>query len=155
MEIESRPLPVIGTTRSRVSFFMNRFRKLGFIDYHAGDALQVHSFTSRRCSPRLAPWPSPQTSSHNSDEQIRHLVNLIRRAALFSSRPAPPNRVAVLRTFAEMVTSASETKGCSSASWVKTIAHAVELLNFVQDRIRMHGVHGFPESLTEKELQLG
>jgi CRP-like cAMP-binding protein len=34
---------MIGTTRSRVSFFMNRFRELGFIDYHAGDALQVHS----------------------------------------------------------------------------------------------------------------
>jgi CRP-like cAMP-binding protein len=34
---------MIGTTRSRVSFFMNRFRKLGFIDYQTGDALQVHS----------------------------------------------------------------------------------------------------------------
>ena len=34
---------MIGTTRSRVSFFMNRFRKLGFIDYHSGDAVQVHS----------------------------------------------------------------------------------------------------------------
>ena len=34
---------MVGTTRSRVSFFMNRFRKLGFIDYHAGDSLQVHS----------------------------------------------------------------------------------------------------------------
>ena len=34
---------MVGTTRSRVSFFMNRFRKLGFVDYHAGDALQVHS----------------------------------------------------------------------------------------------------------------
>src|SRR5579862_4852623 len=34
---------MIGTTRSRVSFFMNRFRKLGFIDYHSGDDLQVHS----------------------------------------------------------------------------------------------------------------
>jgi CRP-like cAMP-binding protein len=34
---------MIGTTRSRVSFFMNRFRKLGFIDYHTGDDLQVHS----------------------------------------------------------------------------------------------------------------
>ena len=34
---------MIGTPRSRVSFFMNRFRKLGFIDYHAGDELQVHS----------------------------------------------------------------------------------------------------------------
>src|SRR6202011_2621678 len=34
---------MVGTTRSRVSFFMNRFRKLGFIDYHASDTLQVHS----------------------------------------------------------------------------------------------------------------
>jgi CRP/FNR family transcriptional regulator, cyclic AMP receptor protein len=34
---------MIGTTRSRVSFFMNRFRKLGFIDYHGHDDLQVHS----------------------------------------------------------------------------------------------------------------
>jgi CRP-like cAMP-binding protein len=34
---------MIGTTRSRVSFFMNRFRKLGFIDYHGGDDLRVHS----------------------------------------------------------------------------------------------------------------
>jgi CRP-like cAMP-binding protein len=34
---------MIGTTRSRVSFFMNKFRKLGFIDYHGGDSLQVHS----------------------------------------------------------------------------------------------------------------
>jgi CRP/FNR family transcriptional regulator, cyclic AMP receptor protein len=36
---------MVGTTRSRVSFFMNRFRKLGFIDYAGGSegALQVHS----------------------------------------------------------------------------------------------------------------
>jgi CRP/FNR family cyclic AMP-dependent transcriptional regulator len=33
---------MIGTTRSRVSFFMNRFRTLGFIDYGAS-GLQVHS----------------------------------------------------------------------------------------------------------------
>jgi CRP/FNR family transcriptional regulator, cyclic AMP receptor protein len=33
---------MIGTTRPRVSFFMNRFRKLGFIDYGAG-GLQIHS----------------------------------------------------------------------------------------------------------------
>jgi len=50
---EGRPEPVlakisqatlaemIGTTRSRVSFFMNKFRKLGFIEYN-GD-LQVHN----------------------------------------------------------------------------------------------------------------
>ena len=34
---------MIGTTRSRVSFFMNRFRTLGFIDYDTGSGLQVHS----------------------------------------------------------------------------------------------------------------
>jgi CRP/FNR family transcriptional regulator, cyclic AMP receptor protein len=51
---ESKPIPVIakmsqetlaemvGTTRSRVSFFMNRFRDLGFIDYNGG-GMHVHS----------------------------------------------------------------------------------------------------------------
>jgi len=51
---ETKPIPVIakisqetlaemiGTTRSRVSFFMNRFRDMGFIDYN-GDGLHVHS----------------------------------------------------------------------------------------------------------------
>jgi len=33
---------MIGTTRSRVNFFMNKFRKLGFIQYNNG-GLQVHS----------------------------------------------------------------------------------------------------------------
>ena len=32
---------IVGTTRSRVSFFMNRFRKLGFIKYNG--QLEVHS----------------------------------------------------------------------------------------------------------------
>jgi len=35
------PGEMIGTTRSRVSFFMNRFRKLGLI--HDNGGLQVHS----------------------------------------------------------------------------------------------------------------
>jgi CRP/FNR family transcriptional regulator, cyclic AMP receptor protein len=51
---EGRPEPIIanvsqetlaemiGTTRSRVSFFMNKFRKLGFIHYNGG-GLEVHS----------------------------------------------------------------------------------------------------------------
>jgi CRP/FNR family transcriptional regulator, cyclic AMP receptor protein len=51
---ESKPIPLIakmsqetiaemiGTTRSRVSFFMNRFRERGFIDYNGG-GMQVHS----------------------------------------------------------------------------------------------------------------
>jgi len=32
---------MVGTTRSRISHFMNKFRKLGFIDYNGG--LEVHS----------------------------------------------------------------------------------------------------------------
>ena len=32
---------MVGTTRSRVSFFMNKFRKLGFIEYN--DTLEIHN----------------------------------------------------------------------------------------------------------------
>ena len=32
--------PRVGTTRSRISHFMKKFRKLGFVDYHGG--LTVH-----------------------------------------------------------------------------------------------------------------
>jgi CRP-like cAMP-binding protein len=51
---EGRPEPIIakisqetladmiGTTRSRASFFMNKFRRLGFVDYN-GSGLEVHS----------------------------------------------------------------------------------------------------------------
>jgi CRP-like cAMP-binding protein len=51
---EGRPEPIIakisqetlaemiGTTRSRVSFFMNKFRRLGFVDYN-GSGLEVNS----------------------------------------------------------------------------------------------------------------
>ena len=54
---ETRPEPIIakisqetlaemiGTTRSRVSFFMNKFRKLGFIEYNGSieNGIEVHS----------------------------------------------------------------------------------------------------------------
>jgi len=43
---------MIGTTRSRVSFFMNRFRKLGFVNYGEG-GLQVHSSLLNLVLPRL------------------------------------------------------------------------------------------------------
>jgi hypothetical protein len=32
---------MVGTTRSRISFFMNKLRKLGFIEYK--DGLEVHN----------------------------------------------------------------------------------------------------------------
>jgi len=31
---------MVGTTRSRVSFFMNKFRKLGYVDYNG--KIEVH-----------------------------------------------------------------------------------------------------------------
>jgi CRP/FNR family cyclic AMP-dependent transcriptional regulator len=34
---------MIGTTRSRVNFFMNRFRKLGFIKYNGSMEMEIHS----------------------------------------------------------------------------------------------------------------
>ena len=33
---------MVGTTRSRINFFMNKFRKLGFIDYNSEAGLTVH-----------------------------------------------------------------------------------------------------------------
>jgi len=36
---------MVGTTRSRINFFMNKFRKLGFIHYNGG--LKVHSSLAR------------------------------------------------------------------------------------------------------------
>jgi DNA-binding IclR family transcriptional regulator len=32
---------IVGTTRSRVSYFMNKFRRLGFIEYNGG--MNIHS----------------------------------------------------------------------------------------------------------------
>jgi len=51
---------MIGTTRSRVSLFLDRFRKLGFIDYHGGDDLRVHSslltsFSTTSSAPKSGP----------------------------------------------------------------------------------------------------
>jgi CRP/FNR family cyclic AMP-dependent transcriptional regulator len=34
---------MVGTTRSRVSHFMNKVRKLGLLDYHGNGALTIHS----------------------------------------------------------------------------------------------------------------
>src|SRR5260221_9210897 len=36
---------MVGTTRSRINFFMNKFRKLGFIHYNGG--VQVHNSLAR------------------------------------------------------------------------------------------------------------
>jgi CRP/FNR family transcriptional regulator, cyclic AMP receptor protein len=40
---QDSPAQMVGTTRSRVSHFMNKFRKLGFIDYSNRNGLTVNS----------------------------------------------------------------------------------------------------------------
>jgi CRP/FNR family transcriptional regulator, cyclic AMP receptor protein len=71
---------MIGTTRSRVSFFMNRFRKMGFIDYNG--RIQVHksllnvvlhdqpSDDNAKSAPLLSPVPplSPAPPSSPPEE---------------------------------------------------------------------------------------
>jgi len=44
---------MVGTTRSRVSFFMNKFKKLGLIDYE--DGIASAQVPSEYCPARLAP----------------------------------------------------------------------------------------------------
>jgi CRP/FNR family cyclic AMP-dependent transcriptional regulator len=55
---------MVGTTRSRINFFMNRFRKLGFVDYDS-DGMQIHSsllnviLHDQFARPK-PPWPAPR-----------------------------------------------------------------------------------------------
>ena len=56
---------MVGTTRSRVSHFMNKFRKLGLVDYHGNGALTVHRrllsavFTTSPSGKLLVQFPTP------------------------------------------------------------------------------------------------
>jgi CRP/FNR family cyclic AMP-dependent transcriptional regulator len=64
---------MVGTTRSRVSFFMNRFRKLGFINYDGGDDLRirisllsvVQNDDNRTMTPDALPESPPMISPMN------------------------------------------------------------------------------------------
>ena len=53
---------MVGTTRSRVSHFMNKFRKLGFVDYTGNGALTVHRGLLSRV---LHNQPSGQIPGHS------------------------------------------------------------------------------------------
>jgi hypothetical protein len=57
---------MVGTTRSRVSHFMNKFRKLGFVDYNGNGALTVHTDL---LSAVLHDQPSGQTPGHSRSPQ--------------------------------------------------------------------------------------
>jgi CRP-like cAMP-binding protein len=57
---------MVGTTRSRVSHFMNKFRKLGFVDYNGNGVLTVHGGL---LSAVLHDQPSGQTLGHSHPPQ--------------------------------------------------------------------------------------
>ncbi len=65
---------MVGTTRSRVSFFMNRFWKLGFINYDVGDNLHVHSsllnvvLQDDNRTTATAEAKNPSSSAHRGSE---------------------------------------------------------------------------------------
>jgi CRP/FNR family transcriptional regulator, cyclic AMP receptor protein len=65
---------MVGTTRSRVCFFLNRFRRHGYINYDKGDHLRVNSSLLN-------------VVLHDEDEMPARTVN-IRSTA--STRPEPP-----------------------------------------------------------------
>ena len=76
---------MVGTTRSRVSFFMNRFRKLGFIKYDSGENLRVHSSLLKIV---LHDDSGPNASPDVTDSDGRG-----RKAAEAPARPGgPPDR---------------------------------------------------------------
>jgi CRP-like cAMP-binding protein len=57
---------MVGTTRSRVSHFMNKFRKLGYVDYNGNGALTVHRGL---LSEVLHDQPSSQILGHSHSPQ--------------------------------------------------------------------------------------
>jgi CRP-like cAMP-binding protein len=69
---------MIGTTRSRVSFFMNRFRKLGFIEYNG--RIRVHKSL-------LNVVLHDQFGGHNSE---RPPVEVVERTRTVAAKKSPP-----------------------------------------------------------------
>jgi CRP/FNR family transcriptional regulator, cyclic AMP receptor protein len=62
---------MIGTTRSRVSFFMNKFRKLGFIDYNG--EIEVHSSLLNLVlheNPEIKQWSMPLVAVSKRDSAL-------------------------------------------------------------------------------------
>jgi len=83
---------MIGTTRSRVSFFMNRFRDLGFIEYNGAHARP--QLTGLRRSPRLA-LPVALRFSHASSNSVRPIA--CRSTSQKSANPAWTPRTSLVR----------------------------------------------------------
>jgi CRP/FNR family transcriptional regulator, cyclic AMP receptor protein len=81
---EARPEPIVGkisqetlaemvgTTRSRVSFFMNKFRKLGYIDYNGH--LEVHNSLLNVV---LYDWPEIHTSEPRVNADVFSVCHVL------------------------------------------------------------------------------
>ena len=74
---------MIGTTRSRVSFFMNRFRKLGFIEYHG--RIKVHRLLLNAILLDQMPERNPENIKVRPDHEVPQ-----RRPAACSEFGSPP-----------------------------------------------------------------
>ena len=72
---------MIGTTRSRVSFFMNKFRKLGFIEYNG--KLEVHNSLLN-----VVLYDKPEINTRDAGRC--HLVSFIRMILLRLSSTLVP-----------------------------------------------------------------
>jgi len=71
---------IVGTTRARVSFFMNRFRKLGFIDYNPG--LHIYSSLEKFVLSSESPEPdAPSTTPAFEEDSRPRIPALFARAA--------------------------------------------------------------------------
>jgi CRP/FNR family transcriptional regulator, cyclic AMP receptor protein len=81
---------MVGTTRSRVSFFMNRFRKFGFIKYDVGNNLNVNSsLLNVLLSDDDSPSPAAGQSGNSS---IKTEAWSKKRGAKCPPLPAPKQR---------------------------------------------------------------
>ena len=142
---------MVGTTRSRVSFFMNRFRKLGFLEYGESGLQFIVRF---ECRPsRLV--STLGSFSGTAISNTRRLLDLVRRAALSSSPPTLPTMSPCRERFLRWRLVPLRRGGLLHQR-VKTVTHVVQLLNFVQVRIRVHQICGFPRRLGRREaLQMG
>ena len=59
---------MVGTTRSRVNFFMNKFKKLGFVEYNGG--LKINPSLVTVVVPSVAVRASSRRGGHRSVHQL-------------------------------------------------------------------------------------
>ena len=105
----------------------------------AGCKFTVHCSTSFST---ISSFAAIAQTKLRTAKQIRHLLDLNWRAALVSLQPAPPTRWRITNASRDGDECFCDERMLLSQS-VKTVTHVVELLNFVHDRIRIHGVRGF------------